>query len=175
MIFQMATLEAHIGTQSNIHMYDILEDQIDELFDILPEIEKKCLNVGAYIIKKDMKEALVTRMPAAGRPFIVKYSKNGKSPYITDSEPMVEGIRQSSVKGNRAAISARGSGAHKSGYLVKMYEHDSIERKQKSTGRKLGKLTGVRYFQTGQQTGIPKAFEAMQTIYENMVTKTLEQ
>ena len=146
----MATLEAHIGTNSNIQMYDVIEDKLDGLFDILPDIEKKCLNVGANIIKNDIKDALTIKMPAAGRPFVVKFSRNGKAPYITDTEPMVEGIRQSSVRGNTSVVSARGSGPHKSGYLVKMYEHDSKERKQKTTGRRLGKLTGVRYLQTGK-------------------------
>ena len=172
----MATLKANIGTGGSnaTFIYDVLDDKLHDLFDILPDIETKCLNTAAYIIKKDIKDTLVTRMPAAGRPFVVKYSKSGKTPYITDPEPMVEGIRQSSVKGNSVVVSARGSGAHKSGYLTKMYEHDSKERKQKTTGRKLGKLTGVHYFETGLNTSLIPAEEAMQRIYENRITETLE-
>lgn len=172
----MATLKANIGTGGNnaTFMYDYLDDKLHDLFDVLPDIEKKCLNTAAYIIKKDIKDTLVQKMPAAGRPFVVKYSKNGKTPYITDPEPMVEGIKQSAVRNNTAVISARGSDAHKSGYLTRMYEHDSKVRKQKTTGRKLGKLTGVHYFETGLNTSLIPAEEAMQRIYENKITETLE-
>lgn len=165
----MAEIRTSIGTKSNVQVYEFLDEKLNELFDVLPDIETKCLNVGAYIIKDAMKRELVAKMPAAGRPFKVKISKSGKQNYITSSEPMSEGIRQSSKRGNSVAISARGGDAHTSGYLVRMYEHDSKPRKQKSTGRKLGKLTGVHYFQTGQQVGIPEAFEAMQRVYENKI------
>lgn len=164
----MAEIRASIGTKSNVQVYEVLDEKLNELFDALPEIETKCLNVGAYIIKEEMKRELITRMPAAGRPFKVKISKSGKQNYITSPQPMTEGIKQSAKRGNSVAISTR-SDAHTAGYLVKMYEHDSKPRKQKTTGRKLGKLTGVHYFQTGQQVGIPEAFAAMQRVYENRI------
>ena len=67
----MATLKANIGTGGSnaTFIYDVLDDKLHDLFDILPDIETKCLNTAAYIIKKDIKDTLVTRMPAAGRPF----------------------------------------------------------------------------------------------------------
>lgn len=173
----MATIKANIGTGGNnaTFIYDVLDENLKELFDVLPDIEKKCLNTAAYIIKNEIKNTLTQRMPAAGRPFIVRYPKrSGKMPYITSTEPIKEGIRQSSVRNNTSVISARGSEAHTAGYLTKMYEHDSKIRKQKSTGKKLGKLTGVHYFETGLNNSLIPAEEAMQRIYENMITNTLE-
>lgn len=157
-------------------VFDVLESKFEELIEALPEIETKALNTGAAILKNEIKSHMVTRMPAAGRPFTIKYPKSphAKKPYITDPEPIVEGIRQSRRKGEKVTVSANGGTPHTAQYLAKMYEHDSKPRYQKKTKRYLGKLIGLHYFQDGIITGETEAVEAMQRVFTSKVEKIIE-
>lgn len=156
-------------------LFDKLDMTIEDMQSKFPEIETKALNTGAYILKRGVKESMISKWPASGRPYTVKTPKRptSKKPYITKSTPISEGVGQSSKKGNVVTVSVAGRFPHTAGYLAKMYEHDSAPRFTKSPKRFVGKLTGKQYFSTGIQSSEQECYRVMESIITNRLNDLL--
>ena len=163
---------------------ELVTANIHELNHVLPQLEKKALNVGGYVVKKSIKDTMMDKWPASSRPFTVKHAKNpkAKTPYITKSDPISEGVRQTRAEGGRVIIFVGNGGANTAGYLAKMYDHDSKIRYQKtllgkklSKPKKLGKLTGVNYFNPAVNISEDQAYDAMERILFSKIKQTIEE
>lgn len=181
------TFKINIGTNQaarNVDMWGELEAEIKQVQELLPEMEKKALNTGGFIIKDSLKKSLTEKWPASGRAFTVKTAKNpqAKGYYITKTDPISEGVRQSKSQGGKVTIYVGDGGANAPGYLAKMYEHDSKERTAKTylgqklkKPRKLGKLTGKKYFEPGITAKEDAAYDAMERIIFNRIEKIIDE
>lgn len=180
-------IKVNFGTNEaarNVDYFGKFNYNMYQLESVLVPMTKKALNTGGYIIKKSLKDTLENKWPASGRPFTIKQPKHpkAKQPYITKSDPISDGVRQSSVRNNTVRIYSGGGESHAAGYLAKMYEHDSKKRYQRvvcgvrlARPKPLGKLTGVHYFDPGVNVSENKAYEAMERIIYNTIEKTLDE
>ena len=164
------TVKINLGANDaakKVDMWGEFKGTIKEIQEEMPDIEKKALNVGAYILKQALKEEIIVRWPAAGRPF-----RPRTGGYATSTKPIAEsGTRQSKVNAGKTKVIAGLGARSEAGYLLKMYEHDSRPRYQKSIKGKplsrpryIGKLTGLNYFDPGIRSGEEEAYEAMERI-----------
>lgn len=178
------SFELGFGSQkTNIDVFGKWSADMEKIKRELPEIQKTVLNTAGFIIKQSLKDTLVEKWPAAGRSFTIKTPKHplAKKPYITKSDPIVEGIRQTSNKGGTVKIYVGTGDANTAGYLAKMYEHDSKKRYYyKRLGRPLkkphytGKLTGVRFFNQGINNKLNEADNAVTRIINNRIKKIMD-
>jgi hypothetical protein len=161
-------MRTHLSFDKALESMDIT---FDDLITQFPDIETKALNTGAYILRRGVVESMIQRWPASGRPFTVKVPKRPgtKKPYITQTTPISEGVKQSKRKGDIVTVSVAGSLPHTAGYLAKMYDHDSRPRMTNHPKRYVGKLTGKNYFRPGIASAEQECMDAM----ERIITKRL--
>lgn len=151
----------------------------NRLINDMPDICNKALNTGAYIIKENIKSVFKQKMPAAGRPFKVPATSKGGYK-ITKPDTLIDAIRQSKSHVTHATISVQGNESGSPLFIARMYNTKTKSRYAKTwRGQKLrkpryvGEVGGLNYFETGISGAENQAYDAMQRILENYITKEL--
>lgn len=162
-------IKINFGLTNAARNVDIFGDFVGDMKDLaaeMPLLEKKALNVGAYVLKEEVKRNMISRWPAAGRAFRVK--RNG---YVRSSVPIAESAAmQGKPSGGKTVVYISGK-PQEAGYIAKMYNvrtKDRIQRKR--NGKPLRKsinlrsVGGLRYFESGIAAGEEQCYDAMERI-----------
>lgn len=153
----------------------------DRMIEILPEVTQKALNVGAYIIKENVKQAFMTKVPAATRP-IRQQIING-SYYVTKGDSMVDAVRQSKADmiRNTTRVHILGTNEKGSGqFIARFYEGGTKERYSKhikgATLKKkhyTGRIQAYNFFIPTAEASINEAAQVMGDIFDRNITEAL--
>lgn len=151
----------------------------NRMINEMPDICNKALNVGAYIIKENIKSVFKQKMPAAGRAFKVPATSKGGYK-ITKPDTLIDAIRQSKAHITRTTISVQGNESGSPLFIARMYNARTKPRYVKTwRGKKLrkrryvGEVGGLNYFETGISGAEQQAYDAMQRILENYIVREL--
>ena len=152
-----------------------LNVSFDRMAVMVHDIERSCLNAGAYYLKEKVREAFISKFPAATKPVRQQTVSNGYK--ITKEQPLVDAVRQSKYANNTVKVHILGAGEAGSPlFMARFYEAGTQERYAKtihgrklSKPRRLGQLTGYHYFMPTVEQNLDQATNIIGQVYEHKI------
>jgi len=157
----------------------LLTTDLDVTFDrmaaMVHDIERSCLNSGAYYLKEKVKESFTSKFPSSTKP--VRQQTISRGYRLTKEQPLVDAVRQSKYANNTVKVHVLGAGESGSPlFIARFYEDGTQERYAKtihgrklSKPRRLGKLDGYHYFMPTVQENLDQATEIIGQVYEHKI------
>lgn len=168
-------------TSDPIQFERMLNISFDKMLEILPEVTQTALNVGANIIKENVKQSFMTKVPAATRP-IRQQVING-SYNVTGGDTMLDAVRQTKVDPirNTAAVHILGAGEKGSGqFIARFYEGGTKPRYAKhfrgttlKKKRFTGQIPAYNFFIPTAEASVNEAAQVMGSIFDKKITEAL--